>query len=110
VVWCSRSLCASAESPPICEQAGELRESQGAVGLSANDTRALRRRGLGDRVRAVTVVLPELIILSCGTGENIASQPIAPDGVYEASPARPGTACTASRFPGHLSTRSRAKA
>jgi salicylate hydroxylase len=69
----------------VYEQADELREIGPAVALSANDTRDLRRLGLGEQVEAVSVVPSALVIRRWDSGEIIADHPIGRDGTYEAT-------------------------
>ena len=69
----------------VYEQAGELREIGAAVALSGNGTRELRRLGLGNQVKAASVIPSALVIRRWDTGEVIADHPIGRDGVYEAT-------------------------
>lgn len=62
----------------IYEQASELREVGAAVALAANGTRVLRRLGLGDDLKNVSVEPTDVVYRHWATGDLIRSFPMGP--------------------------------
>ena len=67
----------------LFEQARELNEIGAAVALSANSTRELRRLGVLDAIRAVSVEPTELIYRAWRDGRRIAAHPVRQDRQYQ---------------------------